>query len=88
MVEDIQRSAGNVQRRGHEVTAHMNILLHGGPDSAAWNVAPIDANSVGHSPSKILNRPDLCDEVCQIADPMLQVAQSMMLAYFPFEKSA
>jgi len=89
MVEAIQFHAdGKLTWRGHEVTGTMNSLLHGGPDSSAWNLVPIDAQRSGYAPSKILNRPDLCDELCENAVPWLEVVQAMMSAYFPSEPRA
>ncbi len=49
---------------GSDVTGPMNTLLHARPDSAAWNTISLGDARVGHAPSKILGRPDLCDELC------------------------
>jgi hypothetical protein len=69
--------------RGSDLTAAMNSLLHAKPDSAPWNLVPIGEQSFGYAPSKILNRPDLCDELCANAIPWLAVIQGMMAFYFP-----
>lgn len=61
---------------GRDLTASMNSLLHSKPDSAPWNLVPIGKAGVGHAVSKILNRPDLCDEVCANAIPWLAVVQA------------
>jgi hypothetical protein len=73
----------NPMVRGGELTTTMNSLLHAKPDSAPWNLIPLDDTRVGHAVSKILNRPDLCDELCAQAIPWLTVIQAMMVAYFP-----
>lgn len=73
---------------GRELTAAMNSLLHGKPDSAQWNLVSLGSAGVGHAVSKILNRPDLCDELCANAIPWLAVLQGMMAAYFPDEPAA
>jgi hypothetical protein len=72
---------------GRDLTAAMNSLLHGKPDSAAWNLISLDDSRVGHAVSKILNRPDLCDDLCAQAMAWLVVVQAMMAAYFPSESS-
>lgn len=68
--------------RGGDLTAPMNSLLHSKPDSAPWNLIQVDGAGVGHAVSKILDRPELCDELCANAIPWLVVVQSMMAAYF------
>ncbi len=88
MLEEIQNK---LQRetivRGKELTAAMNSLMHAKPDSAPWNLVSLGENSVGHAVSKILNRPELCDELCADVIPALFVIQAMMNAYFPAECS-
>jgi hypothetical protein len=74
--------------RGRDLTATMNSLLHAKPDSAPWNLIPLGDTGVGHAVSKILNRPDLCDDLCANAIPWLAVIQAMMAAYFPDESAA
>lgn len=69
--------------RGSDLTATMNSLLHAKPDSAPWNLVPLGESGVGHAVSKILNRPDLCDDLCADTIPWLVVVQGMMAAYFP-----
>ena len=73
---------------GRELTASMNSLLHAKPDSAPWNLVPLGEKGVGHADSKILNRPDLCDDLCANVIPWLAVVQGMMAAYFPDEDRA
>lgn len=73
---------------GRELTASMNSLLHAKPDSAPWNLVSIGENQLGHAVSKILDRPDLCDELCANVIPWVAVVQSMMAAYFPQEPAA
>lgn len=89
MLEAIQRKQ---QRdpviRGGDLTAAMNSLVHAKPDSAPWNLIPLGDEAVGHATSKILNRPDLCDDLCATVIPWLAVVQAMMAAYFPDELAA
>jgi len=73
---------------GRELTAAMNSLLHAKPDSAPWNLISLGQGGVGHAVSKILNRPELCDDLCANVIPWLAVVQGMMAAYFPDEGQA
>jgi len=73
----------NHEVKGYELTDPMNAILHGRPDSAIWGMVQIDDNRLGHAPSKILDRPDLCDEICANVIPWLAIVQGMMGAYFP-----
>jgi hypothetical protein len=68
--------------RGSDLTASFNSLLHGKPDSALWNLIPISEKDFGYAPSKIVNRPELCDDLCANIIPWIAVAQGMMSAYF------
>jgi hypothetical protein len=68
--------------RGSDLTASMNTLLHGRPDSAQWNLVPMGAEGIGHAVSKILNRPQLCDDICGNLIPWIVVVHGMMAAYF------
>ena len=71
--------------RGGDLTAPMNSLLHSKPDSAPWNIVQLSGGRIGHAVSKILDRPELCDELCANALPWLVVVQGMMVAYFSTE---
>jgi hypothetical protein len=74
--------------RGRDLTASMNSLMHATPDSAAWNLISIGERGLGHAVSKILNRPELCDDLCANVIPWVVVVQAMMAAYFPHEPAA
>jgi len=74
--------------RGGELTASMNSLLHAKPDSAPWNLVSMGEKGLGHAVSKILNRPELCDDLCANVIPWVAVVQGMMAAYFSDEASA
>jgi hypothetical protein len=69
--------------RGRDLTAPMNSLPHSKPDSAPWNMVSLGETGFGHAVSKILNRPELCDDLCANATPWLAVVQGMTAAYFP-----
>ncbi len=69
-------------------SASMNSLLHAKPDSAPWNLISIGERGLGHAVSKILNRPELCDELCANVIPWVVVVQGMMAAYLPHEPAA
>ena len=84
MLNDIRDSQNlDTEVRGHDLTAPMNSLLHGKPDSAPWNLISMSGDRHGHAVSKILNRPKLCDDLCAEVIPWLAVIQAMMAAYFP-----
>jgi hypothetical protein len=83
MFDAIQAKQEHNPIPGRELTATMNSLLHSKPDSAPWNLVPIGGTGFGHAVSKILNRPDLCDDLCSNAIPWLPVVQGIMAAYFP-----
>jgi hypothetical protein len=73
---------------GRDLTASMNALLHAKPDSAPWNLVSMGEGKLGHAVSKILNRPDLCDDLCANVIPWVAVVQGMMAAYFPHQRTA
>lgn len=73
---------------GRDLTASMNSLLHAKPDSAPWNLISIGEKRLGHAVSKIVNRPELCDDLCANVLPWVVVIQGMMAAYFPDEPGA
>jgi hypothetical protein len=68
---------------GPEITRSLNSLTHGDPDSAMWNLVAISNGEMGHSPSKILDRPELCDRVCKEASAWLGITVGLMGAIFP-----
>ena len=68
---------------GPEITKALNSLTHGDPASAMWNLVNVGEDSVGHAASKILKRPDLCDEVSLNAVVWMSVLLGMMHAIFP-----
>lgn len=74
--------------RGGDLTASMNSLLHGKPDSAPWNMVSMNEGKLGHAVSKILKRPELCDDLCANVIPWVAVIQSMMASYFSSEPAA
>jgi hypothetical protein len=73
---------------GHELTEAMNSILHGKPDSLHWNLIEIADGVFGLAPSKIINKPEQCDELCATVLPWLVVIQAMMNAYFPEKENA
>lgn len=76
------------ETRGYELTETMNSLLHGKPDSSHWNMIKIGNGTFGLSPSKIINKPEQCDELCAFVLPWLAVIQAMMTTYFPEKKDS
>lgn len=85
MLEVIQEHIKKNVVKGFRLTDEMNSLLHGRPDSGFANLILLGDNRTGYAVSKILNRPDLCDDVCANVIPWLVIAQAMMSAYFRLE---
>ena len=84
MLETIQNVANRSDfAKGSDLTAAFNSLLHGKPDSASWNTIALNDGRPGYASSKILDRPDLCDDVCANTLSWLVITMTMMLAYFP-----
>jgi hypothetical protein len=89
MFDEIQTKGQRIPAvPGRDLTMAMNSLLHGKPDSAPWNFVSLGENRVGHAVSKILNRPELCDDLCANLIPWLAVVQAMMTAYFPNDETS
>ncbi|CAH1542517.1 conserved hypothetical protein [Vibrio jasicida] len=69
--------------KGFEFTAPLNSLVHGKPDSTIWGLVKVDDGKYGNAPSKMLDSPQLCDELCAETLPWLVVLVAMMHSYFP-----
>jgi len=82
-VRDKQEHDSKIE--GWKITKEMNSLVHGKPDSAPWNLVSLGDGKLGHAVSKILNRPELCDDLCASMISWTVVVQGMMAAYFPKE---
>lgn len=84
MFEQInQKEEHDLKVKGHELTASLNSLVHGKPESAAWNSVIMGDGQFGSAPSKMLNSPKLCDDLCADILPWLTIIPAMMCAYFP-----
>lgn len=89
MAEAIQeRIYGEKKYKGFEITQGMNAVLHGKPESEKWNWVLLPDGGLGHAPSKVLDRPDMCDEICADVIPWLATVLGMMAAYFGGENVA
>ena len=60
---------------GGDLTASMNSLLHAKPDSAPWNLLSMSEGRLGHAVSKILCRPERCDDLCANVIPWIAGVQ-------------
>lgn len=78
----IKKQRLNTSVKPYELTASMNSLVHAKPESSYLNLVTINEKMVGYSASKIINNPNLCDELCSEVIPWIAVVQSMMAAYF------
>jgi hypothetical protein len=79
MLDDISKTMNGKQASGGEIMKIMNSLMHGKPDSAYYNLTSMG----GFAPSKILDRPELCDELCANVIYSLVLIDRMMKTYFP-----
>jgi hypothetical protein len=68
--------------RGGQITAPMNSLTHGDPASSLWNLVVTDAGQSVHPVSKILNRPELCDQISMSSSTWLSILMTRMLELF------
>lgn len=68
--------------RGGQITAPLNSLTHGDPASSLWNLIATDTGQSVHPVSKILNRPDLCDQISMSASTWLSILMTRMLELF------
>ncbi len=83
MIDKVSKKGADAPKgRGSDMLKSMNSILHAKPDSAYYNLVHLDDFRGGFSPSKILNRPELCDDLCADVIPMLAMIQGMMAAYF------
>lgn len=88
MIDKISKKMADAPTgRGSDMLKGMNSLLHAKPDSAYYNLAHFEGSHIEFAPSKILNRPELCDDLCADIIPMLAIIQAMMTAYFSNAKS-
>jgi hypothetical protein len=69
--------------KGGDLTAVFNSVTHGKPDCGIWSLTPLSNGNFGHTPSKQINRSQICDDICANAIPWLVCVQAMMSAYFP-----
>ena len=84
MMDEIKQHGGwELDAKGYELTASLNSLVHGKPDSAFWGMVVMENGNLGNAPSKMINSPNLCDDLCADIVPWLVVVVSMMCAYFP-----
>lgn len=84
MLEEVTKNTDpDTHLRGFEMTKHFNSLVHGKPDSILWNVVDLEEGKWGHAPSKILNRPKLCDDLCVEVLLYMCMLVSMMCTFFP-----
>lgn len=84
MIDDIQSRWNRDELvKGKDILKKMNSLLHAKPDSVWMNLVHHHDDKFSFSPSKILNRPQLCDDLCADVIPSVVTVQIMLNAYFP-----
>ena len=70
---------------GRQITAQLNSLIHGDPNSVFWNTLMSEDGKPVHPVSKNLHDPGLCDEIC--ADVLVWLAVVLGIACKLFSKS-
>ena len=87
MINEIQKKWKRDEcDKGSDVLKQLNSLLHAKPDSVFFNMVHHNEDKFVLSPSKILNRPELCDDFCADIIPSAVAVQTMMSVYFPLNK--
>jgi hypothetical protein len=66
-----------------ELCNRFNHILHGDPAGASHGIITLDDGTPGFSPSKQLNNPSLCDDICFHALSFLIVLTARMAQIFP-----
>ena len=71
---------------GRVITPFYNSLTHGDPESAYWNLIKTKDGNIGYTVSKILDNPELCDNISLDGSTWLLILISMATAIFPDSK--
>ena len=71
-----------------EICNHFNHIVHGDPIGASHGIITLDNGTPGFSPSKQLNSPDLCDDICFQSLCFLSVLMCRMVQIFPNSEPA
>lgn len=66
-----------------QICDHFNHIVHGDPIGSDWNLVRLSDTSFGYSVGKVINDPELCDEICIQSFCYLIVLMGMMTACFP-----
>ena len=80
MLNDLGK--GQFPEIGPEITRPFNSLIHGKPDSAKWSLISLGDGQFGHGVSKILDNPQLCDQICVDTAVWLSSVMIIMLESF------
>lgn len=65
------------------ICEHFGNIVHGNPASAEWNSIALENGARGYSVGKILNRPDICDELALQGWAYLRILVARATSVFP-----
>jgi len=85
MFDAIQAKQQSSAIRGRDLTAQIEQPIALKTRLRSLEYGSLGEAGFGHAVSKILNRSDLCDDLCVNAILWLAVIQGMMTTYFPGE---
>jgi hypothetical protein len=68
----------------NKLCSHFNHIVHGDPIGSEWNLVRLSNSSFGYSVGKVINVPELSDEICIQSFCYLIVLMGMMEACFPY----
>jgi len=66
-----------------DICEHYGHIIHGDPVSADWNRVPLNDGTLGYAVGKVLNSPELCDELALQGWAYLRVLIAKATACFP-----
>lgn len=80
----LQSMAGGVDlETAKDICEHYGHIVHGDPVGADWNRVPLNDGSLGYSVGKVLNSPELCDELSLQGWAYLKVLIGKATSCFP-----
>jgi hypothetical protein len=66
-----------------QVSEHLGHIVHGDPVGSEWNLIRLSDGAVGYCVGKVIDDPELCDDVCFQTLSYLIVLRAAMGACFP-----
>ena len=80
----LQTMGGQInQQYAQNICSVHNHIVHGDPISSYYNLINLSDGAIGYASGKILNHPDMCDEIAMEAQCYLVVLAQRMALIFP-----